>query len=183
MHYFTPERWVSLQNVADERAFYTAQEEWQRAVAAYREALSRVLPGVPHPLRRFAEHECLHDATLLAAWQGRTRLYLLLRPDPPAARLVLLTYTLVEPPQVTTAALPPEYRTEGARWMYDEIGVEREGPSDNPAVGVFTHSVLLSNGWEVRLRFRQFGYSRPDALFPVPDTHPIQSLSALSQSA
>jgi hypothetical protein len=31
----------------------------------------------------------------------------------------------------------------------------------------FTHDILLSNGWEVRLRFRSMNVTRPAALLPA----------------
>jgi hypothetical protein len=61
--------------------------------------------------------------------------------------------------------------------MYDEIGVEGGGKP------VFTHSILLSSGWEVRLRFRRFEFQHPEALLPVPGAPSFPSLSAVSQLA
>jgi|GEM_PF-5107116 len=48
-------------------------------------------------LKRFVESECLHDAMVLAIWQGPSRLNVILRPDLPTREVVVLTYTLVAP--------------------------------------------------------------------------------------
>jgi hypothetical protein len=125
MRYFTPERWARLQDVSERTAFARATREWEQALADYRQELNGALPRLPPALRRFAQRVCLHDATVLGEWQGRTRLHLLVRPEGGGDRLVLLTYTLVEPPRVTVAALPAELRSPQPVWMYDEVGVER----------------------------------------------------------
>jgi hypothetical protein len=181
MQYFTPERWVKLQHVEDERAFNTAQAEWEQALTAYREALEQAIPCLPPNLRRFVKRECLHDARVLADWGGRLHLTILLRPEPPGLRLVLLNYTLAEPPTVDLAALPREYRTEHTTWMYDEVGVEAgSGQNGDP---VFTHSYLLSDGREVRLRFRRFTFSQREPGLPLPAPPAVEGFSALSHSA
>jgi hypothetical protein len=181
MKHFTPQRWLALQNVDDERSFYSAHRDWEQATAAYRKELERALPRLPADLRRFAQGECLHDATIIAHWQGRSRLSILLRPDAPDDRLFLLVYTLVEPPRVAFPALPPEYRTGQAGWMYDEIGVEEGGDPDSDPV--FTHAVLLRDGREIKLRFRRFTYARPQAGLPAATPPPAETVSALSHSA
>jgi hypothetical protein len=181
MRYFTPERWLKLQHVEDEQAFYSAHTEWEQALADYRKELEQTIPRLPPDLRRFMVRECLHDATVLADWRGRSRLTILLRPEPPAPRLFLLNYTLVEPPSVVLSALPREYRTEHAVWMYDEVGVE-EGESMNGDL-VFNHCILLSDGREVRLRFTRFRFSQPELGLPVAEPQTIEVISPLSHSA
>jgi hypothetical protein len=180
MKHFTPQRWIQLQHVEDERAFYAAQAEWQRAVTGYRESIVQAAPRLPPELRQFAQGESLHDATVLGDWRGRSRLCILVRPERPTHHLVLLTYTLVEPPRVAFV-LPAEYRSEGAGWMYDEVGIEEEtGPDADP---IFTHAILLRDGREIRLRFRRFTYSRPEPGLPLPDALLLDSASPLSHSA
>jgi hypothetical protein len=181
MRYFTPERWLKLQHVDDERAFYSAQTEWEQALADYRKELERILPRLPRDLQRFVECECLHDATVLADWRGRSRLTILLRPEPPASRLFLLNYTLAETPTVAHAALPREYRTEHTTWKYDEVGVEEGSGLNEDAV--FTQDILLSDGREVRLRFTRFSFSQPEPGFPLPDPPVAEGFSVLSHSA
>jgi hypothetical protein len=181
MKYLTPERWLRLQDTADKQALSAALADWEQAIGKYREELIAVLPLLPVRLRHFADSECLHDATIVSTWLGNRRLEILLRPDAPDERLFLLVYSLTERPRVTPSGIPPEYRTPHPGWMYDEIGVDGGGQPDQPTRKlVFTHSFLLSSGWEVGLRFRRFDFLRPEALIPVPGA---PSLSAVSQSA
>jgi hypothetical protein len=179
MKYFTPERWLGLQNTADRHAWAAAQADWERAIETYREELAVAFPYMPDRLRRFAESECLHDATVLSTWLEKKRLEILLYSDPPDGRLFLLVYALAERPRVIPSGIPPEYQTPHQGWMYDEIGVEDGGPSGQAGQSVvFTHAILLSGGWEVRLRFRRFHYRRPEALLPLPGVPSLASLSA-----
>ena len=45
--------------------------------------------------------------------------------------------------------------------MYDEIGLDE-------ASGALTHDILLGNGWEVRLKFRDLTIDWSEALLPLP---------------
>ena len=120
-------------------------------------------------------------------------LSLTLRPQPPSD-LVVLGYTLTESPTINRAALPEVYRTEDVAWLYDELTHERvPGPpswltSADRAKGdgratVTTHDILLSNGWEVRLRFRKIKVSRPQTLIPARHPGENDHEERLSRSA
>ncbi len=168
MRYFTPQRWTLLQDVSDEGKFDTAHREWQEALSGYREQLARLRLDLPARLLRFSEQECLHDAVLVAAWQGRSRVQLLVQPEPPENSLVLLTYTVVSSPQIHVDVLAPEYRTERRVWMYDEISLAQTKKSGRSEDGpLYEHSILLGNGWEITIRFTRFNYSRYRSLLPV----------------
>jgi hypothetical protein len=55
--------------------------------------------------------------------------------------------------------------------MYDEIDLD-EPDGEAPT---FRHDIILSNGWEVSLRFRALEISRPRKLLPVaPQTTPLE---------
>jgi hypothetical protein len=179
MRFFTPERWMRFQHTSEQEAFYSAQADWEQARAAYQQELNQVLPKVPSRLKRFAESECLHDAMILALWQGRSRLNFLLRPDPPTQELIQLTYTLVTPLRVNPSALPPEYRTKHAAWMYDEIGMEETASGK----AVFSQTILLSIGWEVTIRFSRFDFFRPKMLLPSADQESLLTLLSMPRSA
>jgi hypothetical protein len=85
-------------------------------------------------------------------------------------RLVVLSYSLVEEPDIRVGALPPERCREPVEWLYDELDLDRpEGPRGLPAPTTrptFRHDILLSNGWEVVLRFRAAGAKRPVRVLP-----------------
>jgi hypothetical protein len=162
MKYFTPERYLRLGNLNDEQAFLAAQEDWERAVAGYKDQLQRVRPGLPSRLGHLVDSIYLHDARVLDMWEGkRTRFNITLHPESDPSRLVVLAYSLEEPVSIEAGVLPAESCSEPVAWLYDELNVES---------GRLTHNILLSNGWEVRLRFRQVTVSRPLPLIPtVPD--------------
>jgi hypothetical protein len=103
----------------------------------------------------------------------------ILRPDPPTEELITLTYTLVTSPQIDSAALSSQYRTKHAAWMYDELGIEKQKRGD----GVFSHNILLSNGWEVALRFHRFDFYRSKVLLLDPDKESLLTCFSKPRSA
>jgi hypothetical protein len=173
MHYFTPGLFVRLQDLKDEGAVI----EWDRAVERYAARLREIGPRLPRPLRRAAQGFKLHDADVLSMSRRGDTLCVTLQLDPPAEFLLALTYSLVEEPRVNRSALPPEYRTPQPAWLYDEVGIAepRPAPPRRRAGGrrgakappVYSHDVLLSNGWEVGLRFSRVRLSQPMALLPT----------------
>jgi hypothetical protein len=101
----------------------------------------------------------LHDARVLNIHEGsRSRFTITLHPESTPERLAILSYTLTEPPRVTQDVLPDDRRREPTAWLYDELAVEE---------GHFRHDILLSNGWEVSLRFRAASVTQPRALLPA----------------
>jgi hypothetical protein len=174
MKYFTPQRFLRLQDVRDDAAI----AEWERAVREYASSLAGVLPQLPPPLRRLLKEPPLHDADVLSMTQWKDTLSLTLRPEL-CDEVLVLAYTLVEKPTIHRAALPREHCTEDVTWLYDELGVElvqgqptwltaADRVRGDGRATVWTHAVLLSNGWEVRLRFRKFKWSRPETFLPPP---------------
>jgi hypothetical protein len=155
MQYFTPDLWVRLQYRSDKQTFLADYDAWERALAAYGRHFEQIRDRLPAALRRFGEEESLHDAMVLECWQGDGHLWMLLRREPPHEGRVLLAYSLTDPPALDPAAFPPEHRSEHAVWMYDEIALE-EPSATNGQDRVFRHSILLSNGWEVTVRFTAF---------------------------
>jgi hypothetical protein len=160
MKYFTPELFARTQNLAD----HAAVREWERASVAYTTTLTEVSRHLPRSLRRIIEEFHLHDADVLSMSRTGETLAITLQLEPPDNSLLVLTYSLVESPQIDHSALPSEYRAEQPAWLYDEIGLSEPGA----AALLFTHHILLSNGWEVRLKFRKFKLSRPETLLPLP---------------
>ena len=86
-----------------------------------------------------------------------------------------------------------QYRTEYVAWMYDEIGLgepvmhrpsgRRRTNQENGQVPVYYHNLLLSNGWELFLRFRQLKITRPQQLLPSSRSSLRTANGELSQSA
>jgi hypothetical protein len=174
MNYFTPKLFVRLQDVRDEAAI----QDWEQAVRNYASSLGDILPRLPAALRRLLKEFPLHDADVLSMTRLKDTLSITLRPEL-SSDLLILSYTLVEGPTINRSALPPEHCTEQVAWLYDELGLELvSGPpswltaadrarGDGRAT-IGTHSILLSNGWEVRLKFRKFKLVRPETFIPCP---------------
>ncbi len=174
MKYFTPQLFVRLQDIHDD----SAAQQWERVSQEYAAAIADVLPQLPAALRRLTKEVPLHDADVISMSRQKDTLSIALRPESPGDMLVLI-YELIESPVVNQAALPPEHRIEHVAWLYDELGLDRmSGPpswhtaqdrarADGLAT-VYTHDILLSNGWEVGLKFRKFRWARPETYIPSP---------------
>jgi hypothetical protein len=176
MKYFTPQLFVQLQGASDRPP--TAMEDWELATERYARHIEEICPRLPVTIVGLLKSESLHDASLLAMWRTDTSLTLVLQPERPAS-LVVLTYSLIDAPVIDTSAFPMQYRTRDAAWLYDEIDIDGRATYDSSpedaaesgktnASPVMTHAILMSNGYEVRLRFHRLEVSRPTALFPSP---------------
>jgi hypothetical protein len=170
MKFFTPERYLRLGNLDGEEAFLTAQEAWEQALAGYREQLRRVRKSLPRGLRALVESVYLHDARVLAMHQTEKDFFITLQPPSDPERLAVLAYSLVEAPAIKRDVLPPERRREPVEWLYDELDLDppqrrrAPPPAGKPPV---RHNILLSNGWEVVLRFRSARVMRPLRVIPA----------------
>ncbi len=178
MQYFTPELFVRLQTFRDATELNAVHAEWDSALARYREQVRDIEPLLSPSLQRFLKEFCLHDAAILAMDRGPRTLTITLRLDPPQPFLLTLTYSLVDEPEINRSALPAEYRSPQPLWLYEELSI---APATSPKQGgtIYQHDILLSNGWEVRLRFWKLAFSKREALFPAPQSAEI----SVSQSA
>jgi len=167
VNHFTPERLVRLQDRSDERKFLAALDEWEHALASYQEQLTRIRSELPGDLPQLLDTVSLHDARVLDMWWGgRSQCTITLHTEADPARLVVLTYSLAGPPEVHPDVLPEAVRSRPVSWLYDELDFAGAGQPGGPA---FVHSILLSDGREVRLLFRNVTVKRPVPL--VPDVH------------
>jgi hypothetical protein len=171
MNYFTPERYLRLGNLDDEQSFLAAQQQWEEALSGYREQLQRIQKKLPRGLWQLMKSVYLHDARVLSMQQDAETFIITLQPQSDPARLAVLGYTLVEEPTINQNALPPERCREPIEWLYDELSLDRpEGPRGLPEPDgppTFRHDILLSNGWEVQIRFRTAWGKRPLRVIPV----------------
>jgi hypothetical protein len=143
MRYFTPELMERLGS-PDRDVARAADQEWDRRLEEYEAHLRTLEPSFSDQLQQF-NALLLHDARVLCLALSGDRLLMVLRKDIPPSEVVALTYELVAPPDLDRDALPPERRSNVMDYLYNEL--DREGT-------VFTESILFSNGWELRLRFR-----------------------------
>lgn len=190
MQYFTPELFVRLQDLKDR----AAAQEWDRAAERYVSALKQISPQFPAALQKLAGPYLLHDAEILCISHSRKNLAITLQPEQEDGHLLVLSYTLVEDPQLDSSAFPEPYQTEYVAWLYDELGL-MEPMARRPAWGkgttgrqerqvpVYCHDILLSNGCELLLRFRQFKVTRRQRLIPAPRPVEGERTGKLSESA
>lgn len=171
MKYFTPEL-IAAYGSDDRSIWAEAEERWDAACDQYNTALCSLKPAFPPGLRRIEESYCLHDAVIRGMGQRQGAFVIVLQLDPPPQHLLTLTYDLVEEPIIKQDVLPADYRTTGGHidWQYDEI----EKASAQPLS--WRQSILLSNGWEIVLHFRDIQVEEIQALIPLPR----ESTSALT---
>src|SRR5262249_50995475 len=105
-----------------------------------------------------ANHVCLHDAHVLSIIRSGKKLVMVLQMEPPSRDLVTLTFHLAGELEIDTAALPNRGDSRIVAWLYEEWDVDRRGQC--------WFEVLLSNGWSIKLPFRDFSYSIGEQLLP-----------------
>jgi hypothetical protein len=164
MKYFTPELYQRLQSLDDDRAD-AADDDWEEAIKRYRRRLAKMLPALPEGVQRFRKDRvCLHDARLWSIGRQGDTFVMVLQPEPPAQTMVVLTFTLDGEPVIDKAAVPDHQNSDWVEWMYEEWDGDRHRRC--------WFEVLLSNGWSVRLPFRDFHYLIGQRLFPDPQAAP-----------
>jgi hypothetical protein len=177
MNYFTRERYLALQERGDD-AVDAADAAWDEAVACYDAYLQTIRPEMPEAVRELLDGFYLHDARVLSMGRRGDTFVISLQLDVPPNELLTITYTLAGPPEIEQELFP--WATAGAApaWLYEEIELVRAEER-----GHFVHSILFSNGWEVRLPFREVHLATAYPTFPLPRApQPVTPASA-SQSA
>jgi hypothetical protein len=156
MRYFTPELYMRLQDLSD----LPADEEWEQALERYNAEVDRLMPRFPEGVKYYLSNVRLHDAEILSMGLSGSTLTMTCALEPPDTRLVTLRYTLAEPPQILREVYDAAFCSVQPEFMYDEIGLDETS-------GAFTHDILLGNGWEIRLKFRELEITWSEALYPV----------------
>jgi hypothetical protein len=165
MKYFRPDRLAKLQDRSDEGSFLAALAEWERNVDRYKKQLQKVHRELPADLKQLLDTVPLHDARVLDMWWGgRSQFTITLHAQSAPSHLVVLTYSLLEEPTVEKDVLPARVRSETTAWLYDELEF---GGDTKRGQATFLHHILLSDGREIRLRFRNVTVKRPVPLVPV----------------
>lgn len=163
MRYFTPELIVAYGS-DDPAIWKEAEARWDAACEQYNNVLSSLKPAFSPGLRRIEESYSLHDAAIRSMGMRERSFVIVLQIDSPPQPLLTLSYDLVDEPIINQNALPAEYRSTDGQidWQYDEI----EKALDQPPT--WRQSILLSNGWEVVLHFRDVRVDEIQALIPPP---------------
>lgn len=162
MRYFTPERYLAFQQT-DRAAMDAADAAWESAVEQYDAYLQTIRPGLPEPVRLLLEGYYLHDGRVLGMGRRDNQFLIALQLDVPPNDLLLITYTLTAEPEISRTAFPADGPSDRAEWLYEEIEQFGDGGGRS-----FVHSFLLSNGWEVRLPFREVTLTTASSLLPPP---------------
>lgn len=159
MKFFTPELYLRF-NSSNEDEADRANEEWESALAEYREHLSRIWDSMPSPVRKLTE-VCLHDAEFLGLDQNVDPL--LLPTDELAphtfwtataiidvnqkGKIVSLIYLLWDRVREHAPMQRWPFSKASPHWLYDEVDV---APGRQV---MFSHRVLLSNGRVLEIPF------------------------------
>jgi hypothetical protein len=170
MKYFTPEHY-SRGNSPNEEDLHGIEDEWENALRRYRRRLKQIKSFLPEGVRRFKdEHVCLHDAEVLGMGRQEGQFVFLLKTEPPARKPAVLTFTLEDEPVVQVYTGPGFHPGKPVYWLYEEWNLDRQ---KRP-----TFEVLLSNGWVVKLVFREFHYLVAESILPSADGQAAQPAGA-----
>ena len=167
MKFFTPqlmERFGSSDpEIADQ-----ADAQWEQAGDRYDAYLTQIEPDLPEGIRHVQDNFSLHDAVVFGMGQQENHFIIILRLDAPLQDFLILTYDLVTEPEIQRDVLPSKHRCSArVEWMYDEVEPD---PEKSPACA---QSILFSNGWEVRLRFRDVHVQVMHPILPLCGPAPL----------
>ena len=178
MRYFTPELLARYRSPADAVAD-AAAAEWEQAVAKYNAELDAIRSDLPGGVIALLDRYSLHDAKLLgvlvAAKRPRVSLLIQLegRPNRPG-KVLELRYLVARRPSlsVTTHGNARKALADGNRIQYDEFGKVSDDPAE-----VFSHSLLLKDGSELRITFVEMQVRRLQRLI-LPAVERLETLLA-----
>jgi hypothetical protein len=163
MKYFTPEL-IAGGASDDARVLDEHDRLWEDAGARYAAYLDSVRPHFPPGLRKIDESYYLHDAIVCSMGRRGQTFVMVVRLDPPPQSILTFAYDLIEDPVVIKDAVPQERFGIGpvVEWQYNEIEMAEGDPP------TWRESLLLSNGWELWLHFRDVRIEEAQAVLPVP---------------
>jgi hypothetical protein len=167
MNFFTPPRYVALQDCSSDAAMDAADAEWQEAVRRYDAHLEALWPDLPPSVRQLVEGFYLHDAAVLSMGRQGDSFVVELQLDVPPHELLTISFDLAGEPWIDRDALPAKHCSPSPRWLYEEL--ERAPEGGQPG---YLLSFLLSNGWEVRVPFRSVHLRPLQPVYPAPRTRP-----------
>jgi hypothetical protein len=177
MKYFTPELIVMGQSDED-RVLNEQSRLWDEAGERYVAYLDSIRPQLPAGLRHIDNSYYLHDSQIQAMGHRDRGFVIVLQLDPPPQSILTFTYDLLENPAIIKGALPAEHCGCGplVDWQYDEIEMVAGSPP------TWRQTILLSNGWELTLHFRDVQVQEVQALIPPPrNGHTAALASSVSQ--
>jgi hypothetical protein len=155
MKYFTPELLARCRS-SDGDVAEEAADQWEQAIATYNARLQKIRSDLPLGVRQLLRQASLHDAQCVTIKTAKSaagkELFLTFRLANGSKKLaggVELRYNLTGPQSlIFDKVLKPSEGALASYVLYDEFDLEQKR-----GVRVFTHSVLLTNGLEFRIRF------------------------------
>lgn len=194
MKFFTPDLLGRFGSKEDEVAL-AAQETLEKRSEEYLEHLKTIQGQLPERLRELLERFYLHDARLLSSvfpmlpdlpftihWAERMELdfvvkergpwpslFLAIQVDTPPKEVLVLHYRSVVILEVNHNRPWQEERLPFLEWQHDEVDVVSE-----KAMTYTLHSILFSNGIELRLQFNDFDFA---TMKPLAITSPMNGHS------
>ncbi len=153
MMFFKPELYMRF-NSSDDKVADRADEDWEAAIAAYRQHLDGLRDQMPPSVKELA-NLCLHDAELLAWEQPIEPLFELLPFRTGFAilsmrqgdEIVSLIYVLWDRVRKHPSREDWPFSKLQTHWLFDEVDVS---PNHR---GMFLHRVLLSDGTIMEIPF------------------------------
>jgi hypothetical protein len=159
MRFFTPELYLRF-NSDDDTVADRANEEWEAALAEYRERLSEIREEMPQEVNELASLD-FHDAELLQV--GETKKALggydsifgtphLVRPLLISVRsrseVIVILYFLWDDVRKNPSSVDWPFSTDQVHWLYDEVDLV-----DNHDFPHFVHRMLFSDGRSLEVPF------------------------------
>jgi hypothetical protein len=136
----------------DDGAAEAACDEWDRAIAHYNTALAAIRPQFPAAVRTILDRFSLHDAKVLTYFLTKRKLSLLVQLEGNSARpgkMLEMKYTVAKGGlRIVKHGKDDEWPKDRGRIQDDEFDKAANTPE-----AVFTHFILLTGGYELRIRF------------------------------
>lgn len=165
MKYFTPDL-IARGQSQDSCVLNEIETLWDESCQRYNTYLTSIRDELCPGLRQIEDNYYLHDAKVRGIGRRDEAFVIVLQLDTPPYALLTFTYELVEAPRIDPQALPEAARSQGdvVEWQYDEV---EKMPGEPPT---WRQSILLSNGWEVAVHFRDIKIEEMQAVLPAPSS-------------
>lgn len=171
MKYFTPEL-IQMGQSNDDAILDEQERLWEEAGKRYVAYLDSIRPSFPPGLRTLDDGYYLHDAQIRCMERKAKCFAIVLQLDTPPQSLLTIAYDLVEEPTIIDHSSAATLSGgNDASWQYDEIEMV---PTAAPT---WRQAILLDNGWELALHFRDVHVEEGRAVFPSPRNAPAPAVS------
>jgi hypothetical protein len=163
MKYFTPDL-IARGQSDDSRVLDEVEALWDERCQRYNTHLTSLRDELCPGLRHIEANYYLHDARVRSMGRRDGTFVIVLQLDTPPHSLLTFCYELVEPLRIDRDILPKSIRSgeDSADWLYDEI---EKVPGEPPT---WRQAILLSNGWEIGIHFRDVKVEKMQAVLPTP---------------